>query len=210
MKQKALSSLKGQWLKVILVTLIYFAVAKLLLVIIDIALALIFNLDDNSLVINILNSVIPYLLMPFYVGFMWFYLALIRSGNPNKSSIFDTFKNKNIYFKILVGYLGQYIFILLWSLLLFIPGIIKSIAYSQMFYLMKDYPEMTVGETLKESQKRMKGLKGKYFMMMVSFIGWGILAVLTFGIGLLWLLPYIEATRASFYQELVCQKQKKE
>ncbi|MFD6442849.1 DUF975 family protein, partial [Peribacillus sp. NPDC060186] len=51
--------------------------------------------------------------------------------------------------------------------------------------------------------KRMKGLKWKYFLMHLSFIGWGILCLFTLGIGLLWLAPYAGTTMAAFYNELI-------
>ena len=46
----------------------------------------------------------------------------------------------------------------------------------------------------------MKGKKGDYFVLMLSFIGWAILACFTFGIGMLWLYPYIQVSLVSFYE----------
>jgi uncharacterized membrane protein len=68
---------------------------------------------------------------------------------------------------------------------------------------LKDHPEYTVLEAITESRKRMKGLKWKYFLMHLSFIGWGILCMFTLGIGLLWLIPYAGTTMAAFYNELI-------
>ena len=48
----------------------------------------------------------------------------------------------------------------------------------------------------------MKGHKFDLFFLHLSFIGWIILAVLSAGIGLFWLVPYIEASEAAFYQEV--------
>jgi len=97
----------------------------------------------------------------------------------------------------------QGIFVFLWSLLLLIPGIIKGLAYSQTFYLLKDHPEYTVLEAITESRKRMVGYKWKYFLLHLSFIGWGILCLISLGIGLLWLVPYYNATMAAFYNEII-------
>lgn len=48
----------------------------------------------------------------------------------------------------------------------------------------------------------MQGNKGNLFVLEISFIGWSILAVLTFGIGFLWLAPYIQVSKTCFYEEL--------
>lgn len=79
------------------------------------------------------------------------------------------------------------------------PGIIKAIAYSQTFYLLKDHPEMGILEAITESRKRMDALKGKYFLMVLSFIGWAKLSAITLGIGYLFLFPYFYTTLCAFY-----------
>ena len=48
----------------------------------------------------------------------------------------------------------------------------------------------------------MIGNRSKLFCLHLSFIGWAILAVLTFGIGYLWLLPYIQFSMFAFYKKL--------
>ncbi|MGN0187254.1 MAG: DUF975 family protein [Paludibacteraceae bacterium] len=55
----------------------------------------------------------------------------------------------------------------------------------------------------------MSGHKMKLFLLDLSFIGWGILCVLTFGIGFLWLAPYISVSHAHFYEELIASNQEK-
>jgi len=100
----------------------------------------------------------------------------------------------------------QSIFLFLWFLLLFVPGVIKSIAYSQTFYLLKDHPEYSTFEAITESRKRMVGLKWKYFLLCLSFIGWGLLSIITFGIGLLWLMPYMSTTFSAFYDNHIADK----
>jgi uncharacterized membrane protein len=102
---------------------------------------------------------------------------------------------------ILVG-----IFTILWSLLLIIPGIIKGIAYSQVFFLLRDNPEYTALEAITESKKRMKGYKWKFFLLNLSFIGWAFIAIFTLGIGFLWLTPYILTANATFYNELIAPR----
>jgi uncharacterized membrane protein len=101
----------------------------------------------------------------------------------------------------LQGFLrGLYVF--LWSLLLVIPGIVKTYSYAMTPFIMADHPEMTAKEAIHASRKMMDGYKGHLFMLDLSFFGWSILAILSLGVGFLWLNPYQNAAHAAFYREL--------
>lgn len=94
-------------------------------------------------------------------------------------------------------------FILLALLLIsFIVMIIMYFSYAMTYYVMVDHPEYSALEAMKESKALMKGHKQNLFMLWLSFIGWGILAIMTFGIGLLWLYPYVMTTTAVFYNKI--------
>lgn len=69
-------------------------------------------------------------------------------------------------------------------------------------YIIIEHEDLSTLEAISLSMKMMKGNKWKYFIIELSFIGWGILSILTFGIGFLWLSPYISLTQANFYRDL--------
>ncbi|MBP5599690.1 MAG: DUF975 family protein, partial [Lachnospiraceae bacterium] len=94
------------------------------------------------------------------------------------------------------------IFILLWTLLFYIPGIIAVFKYSMAPYILMDHPEMTGGEAITASKNLMKGKKWKLFCVEFSFIGWCLLGALTFGIAYIWIGPYMQATVAAFYEDI--------
>ena len=95
------------------------------------------------------------------------------------------------------------IFTFLWTLLLIIPGIIKSYEYRMIPYLAVDNPEMTYKELFAESKRLMHGNKWKAFVLDLSFIGWWFLSVLTLGLlGVFYVGPYYAATSAALYEEL--------
>lgn len=94
------------------------------------------------------------------------------------------------------------IFIFLWTLLLIIPGIIKSYAYSMSLFIMSENPEMSAKEAMEVSMNMMQGNKWRLFCLELSFIGWSILCLITLGIGFLWLNPYMNAAMAAFYDEV--------
>ena len=71
-----------------------------------------------------------------------------------------------------------------------------------MFYLLSDNEDMTAAEAQKKSIEMMRGHKWEYFVLNLSFIGWAILALFTFGLLYIWLMPYMEATLANYYLKL--------
>ncbi|USS88407.1 DUF975 family protein [Fructilactobacillus hinvesii] len=100
------------------------------------------------------------------------------------------------------------IYTLLWSLLLIIPGIVKSLAYSQALFIYRDHvirgetaPDLN--EIITESRALMDGHKMELFCLNLSFIGWAILSFLTLGIGLFWLVPYYVGTMVNYHEALV-------
>ena len=98
------------------------------------------------------------------------------------------------------------LFIFLWSLLLFIPGIVKAYAYSMVYYVKADHPEYGWRECLDESQRLMTGHKWEKFVLDLSFIGWGIVGSLCLGVGTLWVMTYMAATEAQYYEYLTSGK----
>lgn len=94
------------------------------------------------------------------------------------------------------------IYILLWSLLFVIPGIIAIFNYAMTEYILAENPEMSANEVINRSKQMMKGNRMRLFWLEISFIGWSILCILTFGIGFLWLNPYKYAAETIFYREI--------
>ena len=92
-----------------------------------------------------------------------------------------------------------FLYIVLWSLLLVVPGIIKAISYSQTIYILKDNPELKFNGAIERSMAMMEGHKMEAFLLGISFIGWLLLGVLTLGIGMLWVTPYMNTAYAHFY-----------
>ena len=138
----------------------------------------------------------------FVVGYTGVFMGIARGKEEiDVANLFDGFKGQK-FTKSLVLYIVMTIYIVLWSLLLFIPGIIKAYSYSMAFYIMNDHPEYTASQCIDESRKMMQGHKLDLFCLHLSFIGWIIVASLTCGIGFLWLEPYMMLAQANFYEEL--------
>ena len=94
------------------------------------------------------------------------------------------------------------IFVFLWSLLLFVPGIIKSLSYSMSYYILAENPDMSAGQARRASMDLMDGNKGALFGLYFSYIGWFILSVFTVGIPLIFIFPRLKAAEAMFYKDI--------
>ncbi len=90
----------------------------------------------------------------------------------------------------------------LWYLLLIIPGIIKSYEYSMAPYILAENPNIGAQEAIKLSRDMTEGHKLDMFVLDLSFIGWYLLGALLFGIGVIFVTPYANATKAELYMVL--------
>lgn len=119
---------------------------------------------------------------------------------PQPECLFNVYRD-NFGKAFLVPFL-MILFVYLWSLLLIIPGIIMAYAYSMSVYVSKDNPELSAMDAIRTSKELMRGHKWDLFVLDLSFIGWILLAMLTCGLGFVFLTPYIETAHAEFYREL--------
>lgn len=77
-----------------------------------------------------------------------------------------------------------------------------SLSYALIYFLLLDHPQMKIWEAFCESKQMMKGNKGRMFYLVLTFIGFWILGILSLGIGFLWIGPYQMETTTFFYLEL--------
>lgn len=133
------------------------------------------------------------------VGYARFNLDLVDRLEPSFETLFRYFS----YWKTTaIARLLQGLYILLWTLLLVIPGIIASYSYAMTGYILAEHPELTASEAIERSKEMMSGNRWRLFCLNISFIGWDILCLFTLGIGSLWLNPYKQAATAAFYREI--------
>lgn len=162
-----------------------------------------FNLvpKDDTIPLSWTTSIINQILLGIFgIAFAKFFLDM-RNKNPIE---FQDFLNAlSLWLKGILSHLWFMLWIILWSFLFFIPGIIKAFSYSQMKYILAEFPDVSIPEAMKISMKITKGYKWDLFIMYLSFLGWMILSSLTFGIGFLWLFPYMNLSFANAYKFLL-------
>ena len=147
-------------------------------------------------------------LISFLVGLLEFFLTIgltklrrIKGKEANFEMLFSKFDSS--WKQTIVTYLLQMIWIVIYTLLLIVPGIIKAISYSLVPYILAKGTDASASEVLDLSAKMMNGHKMDYFILNLSFIGWHILGVLTLGILELWIVPYQQTANTKFLNDIM-------
>ncbi|WJI90647.1 DUF975 family protein [Weissella viridescens] len=127
------------------------------------------------------------------------------TGNPITQQT-ESLKSKYVWGVIVISLLMS-IYTTLWTLLLIVPGIVKSYSYSQALNIYKDSVDagqpLGYNEAITKSRELMDGHKADLFIMHLSFISWGLLVIVTFGIALFYVYPYFTLAGQNFYKHLV-------
>lgn len=185
-RAEARQALSGAWGEAAVFTLVYFAVSFAA------------SAACGTVVPIVGGFIAALLLTPMTFAFTVSFLKQLRGEKFDVMYIFKEFNNR-----VLITMVLTMLYTWLWSLLLIIPGIIKSYSYAMTPFILEDDDEEVSGnEAIEKSMRMMDGHKWELFCLDFSFIGWILLAILTLGIGCLWLYPYINTARAAFYEEL--------
>lgn len=192
-KNRALSALENKWGNFVLITFVYGFI---------IGITQILSGDkDSPAILHLIGLVLFILALPLTWGYQTLFLGAVRGGDATAKDMFEGY-NKELFSRVLTTTLLYYVYVFLWSLLLLIPGCIKSYSYAMTPYILKDNPEMKNNAAIEESMRMMDGHKLELFLLDLSFIGWAILSILTCCIGFLWLVPYMNMARVNFYEDL--------
>ncbi|MGG5254142.1 DUF975 family protein [Neobacillus sp. SM06] len=204
-KWEAKQALKGKWGLAILFSILTFAINSFIPLLMEILFSGGFNAWSNSdnppAGAQLVSWIFTIALSPVIYGYYSVFLDMERSNPVSVKKLFHAF-DASIYFKVLGIYFLSTLYTILWSLLLLIPGIIKAIAYSQIYFILKDDQNIGINEAITKSRKLMDGYKGNYFLLLLSFVGWAIIGIFTIGIAFLWIIPYYTASLAAFYEKL--------
>ena len=156
--------------------------------------------------------VISLIITAFSLAFRYLLLAPIEYGCRKffRKNLDEPAKLSNIVYVFGPNYKSvvktaflRDLFIWLWSLLFIVPGIIKAYEYRLVPYIVSENPSINFKDALAESKKLMQGNKWKAFVLDLSFIGWDILSLLTWGmLDIFFVGPYKASTDAALYETL--------
>ncbi|MBE6870607.1 MAG: DUF975 family protein [Ruminococcaceae bacterium] len=148
-----------------------------------------------ALVLGILTT------YPLKIGFTKYCLNIANEEHFELSQLFSPYKEKTFIEQSLAMFTTELI-INLWSLLFIIPGIIKSYQYAFVPMLLAENPNMTGKQARELSKKITDGYKMELFVLGLSFIGWCLLGILACGIGVIFVVPYLQMTYIEAYNFL--------
>lgn len=165
------------------------AAAVVLVALLIIIAALAFVILVNVLIVN-----------PLLVGINRFKINAVNDkGNVSDLGHgFDCAYKRNIKTLFFVN-----LYLILWSCLFIIPGIVKSYQYRMIPYILADNPDIDKKEAFDKSKAMMNGNKWRVFVLDLSFILWYLLGSITFGIvNVFYVEPYKQLTDAALYEAL--------
>ena len=191
-KNKALASLEGNWGTAAIATLIIAVISG------GISSAVSMPFGNDFAAGMSINSIWSLLCLPLQWGYTVFFLNLIRKDDFNYERLFDGYKDFARTFLMEFLYV---VAMLIGFCFFIIPGIIIAIGLMMAPYILKDDQQISAMDALKKSWEVTKGHKMKIFWLGLSFIGWGILCLMTLGIGFFFLTPYMYTTFAHYYEE---------
>lgn len=154
-----------------------------------------------TIVVSLLLKI--FVFNPLQVGSYRFFKKNVQEGKAPFGIVMEGFSD---YGHVFCTLFLRDLFLILWTLLLIIPGIIKSYSYMLVPYIIKDEPNLSATEVITRSKELMNGNKSRAFLLDLSFLGWAILGLVTLGLGnIFWTTPYYENTKAALYLELTGQ-----
>lgn len=160
------------------------------------------QLEKNTvdIIASIVNFVVSICSSVFAVGYTKYVLDFARGKKYDWKEVFNY--SKNNFGKILILTILVDLIVTCGTILLIIPGIIASIGLSFYQEVCVDNEDLKVTEIIKKSWNMTKGYKLDIFVLGLSFLGWIILGMFTFGILYIWLIPYMEVTYVIAYDAL--------
>ena len=203
LRAQARERLEGQWGTFVLMTFLMLVIQTILQIPGYIGSLLEILSPENvlaSLSFSNISNILSLFALPLSWGLTVSLLRNHREESVDLENLFDGFRGGR-YTRVFCAIFLVNLFTFFWALLLIIPGIMKAFSYALTPYIIMDEPELTARQAITRSCEIMEGRRWKLFCLYLSFIGWGILSLLTFGIGFLWLVPYMNASIAAFYED---------
>ncbi len=183
-----------------------------------------------DIIYGIISLVLNILLAIFTIGMSLFYLKIGCKAQAAAIDLFAGFRedfsrslqiacrvNGSIGLAMLPGsvllsyYIGTKQMYALYAAVIsiLIGGILAiyiSLTYEMSYFIMHDFSDYSSGEVISACRKKMKGHKWRLLGLELSFIPYYILAILTLGIGMLWVYPLVREAQAQFYLDLMNPK----
>ena len=156
---------------------------------------------SDTFIGNLVEALCNIALFPIEIGYLSYLLKFVRKEEYSLDELKAFFPK---YKLLIVVQLILTVFVFLGLICLIIPGIIVSLWYAMVNYILIDNPDLEPSEYLERSKEMMDGYKMDYFVFILTFIGWALLCV--FIIPAIWVVPYASVSMVLYYEELKKEK----
>ena len=160
------------------------------------------NFNSDLFEILLYFIVVQLIISPFSIGFNYCILRIVRKDKMYLKDLFKFYPN---FINIFLVSLVIQLFFSIGFTLFIIPGIIVVLVYCFVNFIIAD-GEFFVIDSLRASRELIYGYKFDYFKFLISFIGWWLIVIFTFGTAIVFVLPYFLVSNAVYYD---CLKLKK-
>ena len=225
-RKNAREALKGKWS---IASIIMF-ITMLIGIIVNVV---VYKFQEQEVLVNIITGIYVFISIPLNVGVIYTFLKLKRNEEVKLFDFLkltgENFAKSwaiawMVILKMILPIICVIVAITLYAIMMFTSfkagfgllllgvfvvliaifyAVVRGLLYILAYYVAYDHPDMRISEAVSESARLMNGHRGDYFVLILSFLGWGILAVLSLGIGFIWLTPYIQTALICFYDEIV-------
>lgn len=159
-------------------------------------------LSTGAVVITILSILI---FSSLRCGGIRYFLKSRKNQPVDLGEVIQNFKDKTFLNVAKITFLKN-LFIILWTLLFIVPGFIKSFEYWAIDFILAVRPDIDRKEAHRLSKILMDGNKWECFVLGLSFLGWHLLTIFTFGLlNIFYVNPYMQATYVEFFADLRLQ-----
>ena len=194
-KEFAWNAMSGRWL--------YGAMTLILFLAVVMALSIPqFFMEEDSVLYNAWEIFCTPFTWVLWIGLVACYLDLARKVEPSYARLFLGYRHIEFFLRIVITEIVQYILLVLWFLLLIVPGIMKAYSYTMTELILVEHPEYSPLQAITASREMMYGHRWEFFCLQARFWAWWLLVSFTFGIAALWVYPYYMTAKSKFYLEL--------
>jgi len=150
----------------------------------------------GSTLVTLLSGILSACYLKYIINF-------VRTGKFDHNLIIKALKEK--WLNLLIADIVSGILIAIGFVFCVVPGIILALAYTFVNLVVID-SDLSGVEPLKKSREMMKGYKADYFVFGLSFFGWCLLILPTFGLIMIWLFPYMTVANTMYYDKLKAKR----
>ena len=194
-KEFAWNAMSGRWLYSALTLILFLAVVM------GISTPQFF-MEEGSAIYHAWEIICTPFTWVLWIGLVACYLNLALKAKPSYARLFLGYRSVEYFLRIVITEIAQYIMLILWFLLLIVPGIMKAYSYTMTELILVEHPEYTPLQAITASKEMMYGHRWEFFCLQARFWAWMLLVSFTFGIAALWVYPYYMTAKSKFYLEL--------